>query len=356
MKTSDQESGLGPVSHAPGIAPRHCRRARRTIRFAFALRTLVTVVPVLLGAQVGDAAAQSFPTKPIRLVVPWAPGGISDTSARMLAQHMSASMGQAVIVENRPGAGSTLGSELVARSPADGHTLLYADITATAINATAYVKLPYDTLRDFSAVTTVGASPLFLVAHPSIPAKDVRELVALAKAKPGALNYASAGVGSTLHLAAELLRDAASVNIVHVPFKGAGHAMGSLLTGEVALIFSASPPILPHVKRGALRALATTWPTRSHVLPEVPALAEVYPGFQIAIVNGVLGPARLPQDRIERLQAEIGKAAQIPEVQKRFEALGMQVRTGSPAELAAFLKSEVSRFGKVIREAGIRLE
>jgi tripartite-type tricarboxylate transporter receptor subunit TctC len=316
----------------------------------------VTAVAILLGTGAGIAAAQSFPTKPIRLIVPWAPGGISDTSARMLGQHMSASIGQPVIVENRPGAGSTLGSELVARSPADGHTLLYADITTTAINATAYVKLPYDTLRDFSAVTTVGASPLFLVSHPSIPAKDVRQLVALANAKPGALNYASAGVGSTLHLAAELFRDAANVNIVHVPFKGAGHAMGSLLTGEVALIFSASPPILPHVKRAALRALATTKPTRSNVLPEVPALAEVYPGFQIAIVNGVLGPARLPQDRVERLQAEISKAAQIPEVRKRFEALGMEVRTSSATELTAFLKSEMGRFGKLIQEAGIRLE
>ena len=211
MKTMHQESPLGSVSHLRRTAPRRCARGFLRIRMALANLGPVTAVAILLGAGVGIAAAQTFPTKPIRLIVPWAPGGISDTSARLLAQHMSASTGQPVIVENRPGAGSTLGSELVVRSPADGHTLLYADITTTAINATAYVRLPYDTLRDFSAVTMVGASPLFLVAHASIPAKDVRELVALANAKPGALNYASAGVGSTLHLAAELFRDAAQV-------------------------------------------------------------------------------------------------------------------------------------------------
>src|SRR6185503_20139355 len=207
-----------------------------------------------------------------------------------------------------------------------------------------------------SPVTMVGASPLFFVAHPSVPAKSVPELVALAKAKPGTLNYASAGTRSTLHLAAELFRAAANVNILHVPFKGSGIAIGSLVSGEVVLIFSASPPILPHVKSGALRALATTKPTRSSVLPDVPALAEFYPGFQIFIVNGVLGPAGLARDRIERLGAEIAKAAQLPDVQKRFEALGVETRTSSPAELAAFLKTEIARFGKLIRDTGTRLD
>jgi len=191
------------------------------------------------------AAAQVFPSRPIRLVVPWPPGGISDTSARILAQHMSASVGQPVIVDNRAGAGSTIGTDLVAKSSADGYTLLYADVTTTAINATAYPKLAYDTLKDLAPVSMVGASPLFLTVHAAVPAKTVLGLVALAKAKPATLNFASAGTGSTLHLAGELFRAASGANIVHVPFKGSGPAMASIVSGEVPLIFSASPPILP---------------------------------------------------------------------------------------------------------------
>ena len=303
-----------------------------------------------------SAAAQAFPTRPIRLIVPWPPGGISDTSARILAQHMSASMGQPVIVDNRAGAGSTIGTDLVAKSSADGYTLLYADVTTIAINATAYPKLAYDTVKDLTPVTMVGASPLFLTVHAAVPAKTVQDLVALAKAKPGTLNFASAGNGSTLHLAGELFRAASGANIVHVPFKGSGPAMASIISGEVSLIFSASPPILPHIKTGAVRALATTKPTRSSVLPDVPALAELYPGFQIFIVNGVLAPAGTARDRIERIGAEVAKATQIPEVQKRFEALGVETRTSSPAELANFLNTEIARFGKLIRDTGTRLE
>ena len=302
------------------------------------------------------SSGQAFPNRPIRLIVPWPPGGISDTSARILAQHMSASVGQPVIVDNRAGAGSTIGHDIVAKSSADGYTLLYADVTTTAINQTAYPKLPYDSLKDLAPVTMVGVSPLFVTAHPSLPAKSVQELVALARAKPGTLNYASAGTGSTLHLAAELFRAAANVNLTHVPFKGAGIAIGSLLSGEVVLMFSPSPPILAHVKTGALRVLATTKPTRSSVMPDVPAVAESFPGFQIFIVNGVLGPAGMPRDRIERLVGEVAKAAQVPEVQKRFESLGLETRTGTPAELAAFLKTEIARFGKLIRETGIKLD
>lgn len=308
------------------------------------------------GANSGMAAAQDYPSRPIRLIVPWPPGGISDTSARILAQHMSASMGQPVVVDNRPGAGSTIGTDIVSKSAPDGYTLLYADVTATAINATAYPKLPYDTLKDLSPVTMVGVSPMFLVVHASVPAKTPQDLVALAKAKPGTLNFASAGNGSTLHLAAELFRNAAGINIVHVPFKGSGPAMSSLISGEVAMIFSASPPVLPHIRSGALRALATTKPTRSSVLPEVPALAEIYPEFQIFIVNGVLGPGRLQPDTVARFGAEVAKAAQLPDVQKRFAALGVETRTSSPAELAAFLKTEIARFGKLIRDTGTRLE
>lgn len=313
----------------------------------------LTLVP---RAGAGAAAADEFPSRPIRLIVPWPPGGISDTSARILGQHMSASMGQPVVVDNRPGAGSTIGTDMVAKSAADGHTLLYADVTTTAINATAFPKLPYDTVQDLTPVTMVGASPLFLVVHAAVPAKTVRDLVALAKAKPGTLNFASAGNGSTLHLAAEMFRAEAGINIVHVPFKGSGPAMSSLISGEVAMIFSASPPILPHVKSGALRALATTKPSPSPVLPELPTLAELYPGFEIFIVNGVLGPRGLPRDRVTRVGSEFAKAVQQPEVKQRFAALGVETRTSTPAELSAFLRTEIVRFGKLIRDTGTKLE
>jgi tripartite-type tricarboxylate transporter receptor subunit TctC len=291
------------------------------------------------------------------VIVPWTTGGINDTSARILAQHVTASMGQQVIVDNRPGAASTIGTDIVAKSTADGHTLLYTDLTATAINAAAFAKLPYDTLKDLSPVTMIGVSPMYLVVHAAFPAKTVQDLVALAKAKPGTLYYASAGNGSTLHLAAEMLCVAANIKMVHVPFKGAGGAaMTSLIAGEVGMIFSASPPILPHLKSGALRALATTMPRRTGTMPDVPALAETYPGYEIYILSGVLVPTGVPRDRIARLGAEFTKAVQLPEVQKRFDGLGLETRTSKPEELGAFVETEINRLGKLMRDTGVKLE
>ena len=308
------------------------------------------------GDDEGVAAAQTFPSRPIRVVVPWAPGGINDTSARLLAQHMTAGMGQPVVVDNRGGAASTIGTDIVAKSSADGHTLLYTDLTATAINAAAYPKLPYDTLRDLTPVTMVGVSPMFLVVHAAVPAKTVQEYVTLAKVKPGTLNYASAGNGSTSHLVAEMLRIAANINIAHVPYKGSGPATISLVSGEVGMHFSASPPILPHVKSGAIRALATTLPRRSSIMPDVPALVESYSGVQIFIMSGVLAPAGVPRDRIAHLGAQFAKAVQLPEVQRRFEVLGLETRTSTPAELGAFIETEITRLGKLIRDTGTKLD
>ncbi len=325
----------------------------RVLLVLFATAT-VTVPPF---GDAGLAAAQAFPSRPIRIIVPWTPGGINDTSARILAQQLTASMGQPVIVDNRAGAASTIGTDIVAKSNADGHTLLYTDVTTTAVNAAALTSLPYDTLKDLSPVTMVGVSPMYLVVHAAVPAKTVQDLVALAKAKPGTLNYASAGNGSTLHLAAEMFSAAANIKMVHVPFKGSGGAaMTSLVSGEVGLMFSASPPILPHIKSGALRALATTMPRRTGTMPEVPALAESYPGFQIYILSGVLVPAGVPRDRIARLGAEFAKAVHLPEVQKRFEALGLETRTSTPAELGAFVETEITRLGKLMRDTGTKLE
>ena len=320
------------------------------------LAALAATFAVPPGGDAGVAAAQSFPSRPIRVIVPWAPGGINDTSARLLAQHMTASIGQPVVVDNRGGAASTIGTDIVAKSTADGHTLLYTDLTATAINAAAYPKLPYDTLRDLTPVTMVGVSPMFLVVHAAVPAKTVQEYVALAKAKAGTLNYASAGNGSTSHLVAEMLAIAANIKLAHVPYKGSGPATISLVSGEVGMHFSASPPILPHIKSGAIRALATTLPRRSSIMPDVPALAEIYPGVQIFIMSGVMAPTGVPRDRIAHLGAQFAKAVQLPEVQKRFEVLGLESRTSTPAELGSFVQGEIARLGKLIRETGTKLD
>src|ERR1043166_1957285 len=223
-------------------------------------RAIQTIRLIVLLLVAHAASAQDYPNKPVRLIVPWPPGGISDTSARLLAQHLSPALGQQILVDNRAGAGSTIGADLVAKAAPDGYTLLYTDVTAQAINATLYTRLAYDTVKDFTMITMVGASPLYRCLHPSLPARSVAELIAVAKAKPGTINYASAGNGSTLHLAAELFRSEAGINIVHVPYKGSGAAMGSLLSGEVIMIFSAAPPVLPHISTGALLALATTAP------------------------------------------------------------------------------------------------
>jgi len=317
---------------------------------------LTAVTFATLGMLAGWAAAQTFPSRPIRLIVPWPPGGISDTGARILAQHMSASLGQPVVVDNRGGAASVIGTELVVKSNADGHTLLYTDLTATVINAAGLPKLPYDTLRDLSPVTMVGASPMVMTANGNLPAKTVAELVSLARAKPGTVTFASAGTGSTLHLAGEMFQGAAGAKLLHVPFKGAGPATTSLVSGEVSLLFTASPPVLPHIKTGALRALAVTTASRSKALPDVPALAESYPGFEIFILSGVLGPARLPADRVGTLGKELARALRLPEVQQRLELLGMETRTSSPEELTQFLQREIGRFGKLIRDSGIRME
>ena len=301
---------------------------------------------------VARTAAQTYPSQPIRLVVPWPPGGTADTLGRIIAQHLATSFGQQVVADNRPGAGSTIGVGIVAKSTADGHTLLYTDVTTITINATFYPKLPYDTIRDFTPVTMVGTSPLLLVVHPSVPARTVRELVAHAKAEPGALNVSSAGNGSALHLAAEMFRAETGINLVHVPYKGGGPAMTALLGGEVQLNFAGIITALPHLKAGALRALATTKSTRSQLLPDVPALAETYPGFEILLVNGMLGPAGLPPQIVAKLNSEVEKVLAKPDVIQRFEALGVETKTSTPEELMAYIKTEIGRFGKIIRETG----
>ena len=300
--------------------------------------------------------AQTYPARPIRIVVPFPPGGITDTAARVLAQHLTTNLSQQVIVDNRPGGNSIIGTDLVAKAAADGYTVFYGDLATTAIVTALYPKLPYDLFQDFAPVSMVGVSPLLLVVHPSLPVTSVKDLVALAKARKGQINYASAGTGSTFHLAAELLRHEAGIDIVHVPFKGSGPAMPALLSGEVAMIFSTTPQVLPHIRAGRLRAVAVTAPSRVSFLPGIPAVAETYRGFEMFSVGGVLAPAGLPPGVVERLNKEIASVVNRQDVRQRFESLGTQSKTTTPEELGAYLKAETAKFAKLIRISGTRVD
>jgi len=303
------------------------------------------------------AFAQEYPAKPIRLVVGFTAGGISDVLARAIGAKLSASIGQQVVVDNRAGAGTTIASEIVAKSPPDGYTLFMQDITTHAINATLYKKLPYDTVKDFTPISLVASSPLMLVVHPSLPVKSVKELIALAKSKPGQIVYASSGNGTILHLAAETMKSMAGIDMVHVPYKGSSQAVQGVLTGEVAVSFSTMPPALPQVKSGRLRALGVTTPKRNAAAPEVPTVAEAgLPGFDIVLYSGVLGPAKMPAAVVAKLNSELAKVVNNPEVKSVYASLGVDPLTDTPEHFAAHLLSDIDKLGKAVRAAGAHVD
>jgi tripartite-type tricarboxylate transporter receptor subunit TctC len=303
------------------------------------------------------AFAQEYPAKPIRLVVGFTAGGISDVLARAIGAKLSASIGQQVVVDNRAGAGTTIASEIVAKSPPDGYTLFMQDITTHAINATLYKKLPYDTVKDFTPISLVASSPLMLVVHPSLPVKSVKELIALAKSKPGQIVYASSGNGTILHLAAETMKSMAGIDMVHVPYKGSSQAVQGVLTGEVAVSFSTMPPALPQVKSGRLRALGVTTPKRNAAAPEVPTVAEAgLPGFDIVLYSGVLGPAKMPAAVVAKLNSELAKVVNNPEVKSVYASLGVDPLTDTPEQFAAHLLSDIDKLGKAVRAAGAHVD
>ena len=270
----------------------------------------------------GIVNAQTYPTKPVRVIVPFTPGGISDVLARVMAQHLSGAMGQQFFVENRPGAGTTIAADLVAKSAPDGYTLYFIDMTTHAINATLYSKLPYDSVKDFTQIAMVAQTPLIMVVHPSLPVKTVKELIAFAKARPDEIVYASSGNGTILHLSGETLKSLAGIKMVHVPYKGSAPAVAALLGGEVAMTFSTTPPALPHVKAGRLRALAVTSPQRAPLLPEVPALAETLKGFDIVLYNGIMGPAGIPREIVSRLNKELARMMTLPNIKEAWAKQG----------------------------------
>jgi len=307
-------------------------------------------VPVL-------AFAQGYPAKPVRVLVGFAPGGGTDVVARVISQKLSEWWGQGVVVENRAGATGTIAAELVAKSPPDGYTLILGHVNSHAIAPNLLSRLPYDPVRDFAPIAYVGYVPNVLVVHPSVPARTMKELIDLAKAKPGALNYASSGNGSTQHLAGEMFKLMARVDLVHVPYKGSGQAIGDLLAGVVAMNFDTMPPVIDHVKGGRLRALAISTPQRLAQLPEVPTfIEEGLSGFDVTNWYGFMAPRGTPREIVDKLNVDINKAMKEPDVRARLEQVGTQMRETRPDEFEAFMRAEVAKYGKLVKDASLRVE
>ncbi len=304
-----------------------------------------------------SAAADAYPAKPIRFVVAFPPGGGTDIIARVIAQKLAERFAQQVVVDNRPGAGGNIGTDIVAKSAPDGYTILMGSAGPLAINASLFAKMPFDPIRDLAPVTLAASTPNVLVVHPSLPARTVKELIALARAKPGEINFASSGHGTPAHLAGELFNSMAGVILVHVPYKGAAPALADLLGGQVQLMFSTMPPAMPHVKDGKLRALAVTSRKRSPAAPELPTMDEAaLPGFEAITWHGVVVPAGTSAAIIARLNREIVAILHLPEVVERLSSQGSEPVGSTPEEFAAYIRSESVKWAKVVRESGAKAE
>jgi len=302
------------------------------------------------------ALTQTFPAKPVRFVVPFPPGGINDVIARGLGQKLIDAWGQQVLVDNRAGAGSMIGTEFVAKSPADGHTLLLIS-AAHAINVTLQPRLPYDSVKDFAPVTLIGTSPFVLVTHPSLPVKTMREFVAFARARPGQLQFSSSGSGTSIHLMGELLRSGAKLDIVHVPYKGIAPALTDAIAGQVHFTFGSPLTVGPHVKAGRLRALAVTSTARSRAVPDLPTIDESgVPGYRALAWYGVLVPAATPVDLVARLNADIVRALGQPDLRERLTGQGVDVAASRPADLAEHLRSEIALWGAAVKQSGAKAD
>jgi tripartite-type tricarboxylate transporter receptor subunit TctC len=304
-----------------------------------------------------SAYAQNWPTKPLRLVVPFAPGGSSSIVARTLAAEMEKGLGQPIVVENKPGGGGNVAMQEVARADPDGYTLIIGHVGSLAVNPYMYSKLPYDVDKDFAAVSLLAIVPAIYVVHADVPAKDLREFVALAKKEPGKLYYGSAGNGSAGHLAMEYLKQATGIDIVHVPYKGTGPNLTDLVAGRTQAASAGTPPLMPHVKSGKLRVIAVGTTKRLASLPDVPTVAEQgYPGFETSQWYGLNAPAKTPAAVIQRLSTEAAKAAKSPKVHERFAADDADAIGSTPAEYAAFIRKEQERWAKVVRTANIKAD
>jgi tripartite-type tricarboxylate transporter receptor subunit TctC len=319
------------------------------MKLLFALLVALTAI--------APAAAQPYPTRPVRFVVPFAPGGSTDTLARTIALKLSDTFGQQVVVDNRSGGNGNIGMEIVAHSPPDGHTIVLGYIANLAIGPSLYAKLPFDPIRDFAPITQLAESPNILVAHPSLPVKSFREVIAYAKANPKKLSFASAGVASVGHLTGELLNNMAGIDMVHVPYKGSGQAVIDLLGGQVQLMFSGMSSVMQHVKAGKLKPLAVTGAKRSAAVPDVPTIAESgFPGFEATAWYGVLAAAKTPRPIVTKLHDEIVKTLALPDVKQRLEGVGFEIVGGTPEAFGAYIKSEIRKWEKVVKASGAKPE
>ncbi len=316
------------------------------------------IVPALAVCAVtlaANAGAQSWPARPIRMIVPFAAGGGTDIQARLFSIKLTPALGQSVLVDNRPGGGGNIGAELVAKAPPDGYTVLFQS-ASLAVNQTLYTKLNYSAVRDLAPVLLVSSTPLILVVHPSVPAKSVKELIALARAKPDSFNFGSNSSGSTSHLAAELLKTMTGTRMTHIPYKGSGQATTALLGGEIDLLFSTMPPAVPHIKAGKMRALAVTTLKRSPVLPEVPTMNDTVKGFESDNWYGMFFPTGTAREIITRYHAEMMKVLKDPEVRTLMERDGSEPLGSTPEEFGAYFKREVEKYARVIKASGARAE
>jgi tripartite-type tricarboxylate transporter receptor subunit TctC len=318
------------------------------------MRTPVWIAALLLALTAATAMAEGYPDKPIRLIVPYAPGGSSDILARLLGQRLGETMGQPFVVDNRAGAGSMIGTALTAKAPADGYTLILSDMPHT-INPAVYSKVPYDPVGDFTPVTLVARAPTWLFLNPSVPAKTVSEFVTLAKSQPGKLAIGSAGNGSGTHLVAELLQRGAGIQLTHVPFKGAGPSIAAVVAGEIQASFTSMPAALPFVQSGRLRPVGVSSAKRNPAQPDVPTFQESgIPGLTLFHWFGVLAPAGLPKPVLAKLNQQIAAAVNLPATQERYKTMLIEPATSSSAEFRVLIGSDLQRWGRVVKEAGIK--
>jgi len=317
---------------------------------------LASVLLAAVAASCNAFAADAYPAKPIRWVIPYPPGGPVDVVARPVAQKLTEAWGQPIVLDARPGAGTIIGSEMVAKSAPDGYTLLLTS-AGHAVVPSIYSKLPFDTAKDFTPLSQFVSGPFILAVHPSVPAKTVRELIAFAKPRAGQILYASAGTGSVNHLSGELFKTMARIDIVHVPYKGGAPATIDLVGGHVAMMFHSIVGVFPYVKTGRLRALAVTTPKRSVLVPDIPNMAEAgLPGFEVETWYGALGPAGLPRDIVDKLSREFDRILKLPEMSERFHSQGVEPTGGAPEQFGARIASDIAKWAKVAKESGARAD
>ena len=320
------------------------------------MRLRLLIVGAALAVATAASPAQDYPARPIRLILGFAPGGSTDLVARVVGQKMAEAWIQQVVVDNRPGANGMIGADLVAKANPDGYSLLLSSIGPMAINASLY-KMPYDIVADFAPVTYTGNVTNLLVVHPSVAAASVKELIALAKAQPGKLTFGSSGTGGAPHMAVELFKILAKVNVVHVPYKGGGPAMADLVGGQISGSFASMPSSIPFVRAGKLRALAVTAPKRSPAEPQVPTISEAgIPGFAVLDWQGLFTTAKTPPAIVNKLNAEVVRILALPDVVEKLAVAGVEIQTSTPREWGDFVKSEIAKWGKVVKEAGIKVE